>query len=154
MKHLGSARCFLTMDNNYTKRFKEIVAQSVKYGFKSGIKDPRELRLLLEDLGPTFVKIGQILSTRPDILPLDILTNFKKLQDDVSPGDFHIMRNLIEKELEGSIRDIFHSFEEVPPIASASLAEVYLARLKTGEEVVVKVQRPFVREKYWQIFKY
>ena len=135
------------MDNNYTKkRFREIVSVSIKHGFKNGIGDPKELRLVLEELGPTFVKIGQILSTRPDILPLEYIDEFQKLQDDVSAGDFHVMKEVVESELNGSIEDIFGSFKEVP-IASASLAEVYLARLKTGEEVVVKVQRPFVRQK-------
>ena len=147
LKHLDFSRCFFAMDNNYTKkRFREIVSVSIKHGFKNGIGDPKELRLVLEELGPTFVKIGQILSTRPDMLPIEYIDEFQKLQDEVSPGEFHIMKGVIESELNGPIEDIFMSFKETP-IASASLAEVYLAKLKTGEEVVVKVQRPSVREK-------
>ena len=135
------------MDNNYTKRrFKEIVSVSMKHGFKNGIGDPKELKLVLEELGPTFVKIGQILSTRPDMFPIEYINEFQKLQDDVSPGEFHVIKKVIESELNGSIENIFMEFTETP-IASASLAEVYLAKLKTGEKVVIKVQRPFVKEK-------
>ena len=135
------------MDNNYTrKRLREIISVSVKHGFKNGIGDPEELRLVLEELGPTYVKIGQILSTRPDMLPTEYINEFQKLQDDVSPSQFHTMKEVIESELNGPVEDIFKDFEKTP-IASASLAEVYLAKLKTGEKVVIKVQRPFVREK-------
>ncbi|WP_025640487.1 ABC1 kinase family protein [Schnuerera ultunensis] len=135
------------MDNNYIKkRFKEIVSVALKHGFKNGIGDPKELRLVLEELGPSFVKIGQILSTRPDILPIEYINEFQKLQDDVSPEEFSIMKEVIEFELQGSIDEIFTNFKKTP-IASASLSEVYLAKLKTGEKVVVKVQRPFVKEK-------
>ena len=136
-----------TMDNDYTKkRLREIISVSVKHGFKNGIGDPKELRLVLEELGPTFVKIGQILSTRPDILPIEYVEEFQKLQDEVNPMDFSTMKEVIEEELEGSIDDIFMEFKKTP-IASASLAEVYWAKLKTGEEVVVKVQRPLVRKR-------
>ena len=135
------------MENNYTKkRFKEIMSVALKHGFKNGIGDPKELRLALEELGPSFVKIGQILSTRPDILPIEYINEFQTLQDDVSPEEFSIMKEVIEFELKGSIDELFIDFKKTP-IASASLSEVYLARLKTGEKVVVKVQRPFVKEK-------
>lgn len=135
------------MDINYTKkRFREIVSVSIKHGLKNGIGDPKELRLVLEELGPSFVKIGQILSTRPDILPMEYIQEFQKLQDDVSPGEFSTIKNLIESELGVAIDTIFEDFQEIP-IASASLSEVFWASLKTGEEVVVKVQRPFVKEK-------
>jgi len=102
--------------------------------------------LALEELGPTFVKIGQILSTRPDILPMEYILELQKLQDDVSPGKFNIMKGFIETELGDSIENIFMEFNTIP-IASASLAEVYLAKLYNGEKVVVKVQRPNVKEK-------
>ena len=135
------------MENNYTKkRFKEIMSVALKHGFKNGIGDPKELRLALEELGPSFVKIGQILSTRPDILPIEYINEFQKLQDDVSPEEFSIMKEVIEFELKGSIDELFIDFKKTP-IASASLSEVYLARLRTGENVVVKVQRPFVKKK-------
>lgn len=135
------------MENNYTKsRFKEIISVSLKHGFKNGIGDPKELRLVLEELGPTFVKIGQILSTRPDIVPKEYIEELQKLQDDVKPESFSVMKEVIERNLTGSIEDVFLNFQTTP-LASASLAEVYLAKLKTGEEVVVKVQRPYVKEK-------
>ena len=137
-----------TMDNtNYVKkRFKEIMSVSVKHGFKNGIGNPEELRLVLEELGPTFVKIGQILSTRPDILPKEYIEELQKLQDDVRPEEFSIMKKLIETELGGDINSIFMEFNTTP-IASASLSEVYLAKLMTEEQVVIKIQRPNVREK-------
>ena len=135
------------MDNNYTKkRLKEIISVAMKYGFKNGIKNPKELRLALEELGPSFVKIGQLLSTRVDILPIEYINEFQKLQDDVSPEKFSIMKEVIEFELKDTIDEIFLDFKKTP-IASASLSEVYLAKLKTGEKVVVKVQRPYVKEK-------
>ena len=135
------------MDNNYTKkRLKEIVSVSVKHGFKNGIGSPKELKLVLEELGPTFVKIGQILSTRPDILPMEYILELQKLQDKVKPEKFNIMKKVIETELGDSIENIFMEFNIIP-IASASLSEVYLAKLYNGDEVVVKVQRPYVKEK-------
>ena len=135
------------MDNNYVKkRLKEIVSVSVKHGFKNGIGNPEELRLVLEELGPTFVKIGQILSTRPDIIPKAYIEELQKLQDNVRPEKFSIMKELLEAELKGDINSIFMEFNTTP-IASASLSEVYLAKLKTGEQVVIKVQRPNVKEK-------
>ncbi len=135
------------MENNYTKsRFKEIISVAIKHGFKNGIGNPKELRIVLEELGPTFVKIGQILSTRSDIVPKEYILELEKLQDSVKPEDFNVMKEIIESNLKTSISDVFLDFQSTP-LASASLAEVYLARLKTGEEVVLKVQRPFVREK-------
>lgn len=137
----------LAMDNDYTKkRLREIISVSIKHGFKNGIGNPRELRLVLEELGPTFVKIGQILSTRPDILPIEYVEELQMLQDNVKPLNFTIMQKVIEEELKGSINDLFIEFNKTP-IASASLAEVYLAKLNTGEDVVIKVQRPLVKER-------
>ena len=135
------------MENNYTKsRFKEIVSVAIKHGLKNGIGDPLDLRLVLEELGPTFVKIGQILSTRPDILPKEYILELEKLQDSVKSEDFSIMKEVIEENLKGSISDMFLDFQ-TKPLASASLAEAYLGRLKTGEQVVLKIQRPFAKEK-------
>lgn len=135
------------MDKNYTtKRINEIASVFIKHGFKNGIGNPEQLRLALEELGPSFIKIGQILSTRPDLIPMKYITELEKLQDNVKPEDFHIMKEIIESELKDSIENIFEYFNE-EPIASASLSEVFLAKLKTGEKVAVKVQRPFVKEK-------
>lgn len=135
------------MDTNYTKkRFKEIASVSIKHGLKKGVSDPREFRLTLEELGPTFIKIGQILSTRPDIFPNEYILELQKLQDDVKPEEYNIVKNVVENELGKPLEEIFLYFEE-EPIASASLAQVHFAMLKTGEKVVVKVQRPLVEEK-------
>lgn len=99
------------------------------------------LRLALEDLGPVFVKFGQILSTRRDLLPPDIADEMAKLQDQVPPfSSEHAMR-LIEEQLSAKIDDVFSEFSSAP-LASASIAQVHAARLKTGEDVVVKVIRP------------
>lgn len=135
------------MDNRNTgKRLREIVSVFLKHGIKNELADPKNLRLALEELGPTFVKIGQILSTRADIIPLDYISELQKLQDHVKPEDFNTMKEIIEVELKKPIDDIFIEFDK-KPIASASLAEVFQARLKTGEKVAVKVQRPLVKEK-------
>lgn len=102
---------------------------------------PRQFRELLEELGPTFVKIGQALSVRPDILPLDYIEELEKLQDSVNPFPFSEVRRIVEFEIQKKLEDVFESFE-TEPVAAASIAQVHKARLKTGEEVVVKVQRP------------
>ena len=105
------------------------------------------LRKVLEDLGPSFVKLGQIMSTRPDLIPEDILSELKKLQDDVPPEPFSSIREQVERELGCALAEVFESFEE-RPLASASVAQVHRARLRDEEEtvdVVVKVQRPHVQ---------
>lgn len=105
------------------------------------------LRKVLEDLGPSFVKLGQLMSTRPDLIPEDILVELKKLQDDVPPEPFALIREQVERELGCSLSDVYASFDETP-LASASIAQVHRARLRDGDdeaEVVVKVQRPHVQ---------
>ncbi len=99
------------------------------------------LRLALEDLGPVFVKFGQILSTRRDLLPPDIADEMAKLQDQVPPFSSEQSMQLIEEQLGAPISEVFSSFTSTP-LASASIAQVHAARLKTGEDVVVKVIRP------------
>lgn len=101
----------------------------------------------LQDLGPTFVKLGQILSTRPDLIPQALCVEFARLQDQVSPITYEEARAVIDESLGRSglkLDDVFDDFSE-KPLASASIAQVHTARLKTGEEVVVKVQRPGIR---------
>ncbi|KFE56089.1 ubiquinone biosynthesis regulatory protein kinase UbiB [Pseudomonas syringae] len=99
------------------------------------------LRLALQDLGPIFIKFGQILSTRRDLLPEDIADELMLLQDRVPPFDSQVAIKLIEEQLGAKISDVFSRFD-VTPLASASVAQVHSARLKSGEEVVVKVVRP------------
>ncbi|MFQ6574670.1 ubiquinone biosynthesis regulatory protein kinase UbiB [Pseudomonas sp. UM16] len=99
------------------------------------------LRMALQDLGPIFIKFGQLLSTRRDLLPEDIADELMRLQDRVPPFDPQQAIALIEEQLGAKISDVFSRFD-VEPLASASVAQVHAAKLKSGEEVVVKVVRP------------
>ncbi|MBI5207201.1 MAG: hypothetical protein HY934_05355 [Candidatus Firestonebacteria bacterium] len=103
------------------------------------------LTLALEELGPTFIKFGQIMSTRPDLLPAEFIESFKRLQDKVKPFEFSEVKNIIEKELDKPLLNVYSNFIE-EPIAAASIAQVHYAVLNTGEEVVVKVQRPGIQK--------
>ncbi len=109
-------------------------------------KTPRgvRIRLALEDLGPIFVKFGQILSTRRDLLPDDLAIELAKLQDQVTPFDNQTAFNIIEKSLGHPLDEIFSNFSDAP-FASASVAQVHAATLHSGEEVVVKVLRPNIK---------
>lgn len=130
------------------KRIKQIAGVFLKHGVKDGIKgitNPAQVRHALEELGPTFIKIGQVLSTRPDILPESFILEFQKLQDEVKPEKFEDIIEIVEKELNGPIEELFAYFDK-QPMACASLAEVHMAGLKSGENVVVKIQRPKARE--------
>ncbi|MBU3661933.1 MAG: hypothetical protein FGM41_01885, partial [Bacteroidetes bacterium] len=106
-----------------------------------GFSRYQRIRMVLEELGPTYIKFGQVLANRPDLLPAELIDELKKLQDAVPGFSFEDVRNIIEKEFNGTLEDLFFSFEE-KPLASASIAQVHRAVLKTGEQVVVKVQRP------------
>jgi ubiquinone biosynthesis protein len=101
----------------------------------------RRLRETLDELGPTFVKFGQLLSTRPDIVPPDILVELQKLQDDVSPIPYDEVERVIREELGVTIEQAFLEFDE-QPTAAASIGQVHRALLPNGDRVAVKVQRP------------
>ncbi|MBI2027336.1 MAG: hypothetical protein HYS98_06000 [Deltaproteobacteria bacterium] len=101
------------------------------------------LKLCFEELGPTFVKLGQLLSTRADFLPSDICQELKKLQDRVKPEDFSLLKPILEQEWNHTLASLFSSFDE-QPVACASIAQVHLATLKNGADVVVKIQRPHI----------
>src|ERR687898_2698262 len=101
----------------------------------------QHLREMLDELGPTFVKFGQLLSTRPDVLPPDIVAELRGLQDDVTPFPFAQVREVVEEELGLTLEQAFLEFGEVP-IAAASIGQVHRAVLPNGDAVVVKVQRP------------
>ncbi|NND64856.1 MAG: ubiquinone biosynthesis regulatory protein kinase UbiB [Gammaproteobacteria bacterium] len=103
----------------------------------------QRLRLALEDLGPIFVKFGQALSTRPDLLPDDIASELAKLQDQVPPFGGEQARQILEQIYRQPLTEVFAEFSETP-LASASIAQVHPARLKSGEQVVVKVLPPGV----------
>lgn len=122
------------------KRVKEIASVFLKHG----LSNPSGVRAALEELGPTFVKMGQMLSTRPDILPEAYIWELQKLQDDVKPESYETIKEVIEKDLKSPIGELFTQFKR-EPVASASLAQVHYAVLPTGEEVIVKVQRPEAR---------
>jgi len=101
----------------------------------------RRLREMLEELGPTFVKFGQLLSTRPDVVPPDVVAELRKLQDSARPEPFEAIRAVVEQDLGLTLEQAFESFDPVP-IGSASVGQVHVAQLPGGREVVVKVQRP------------
>ena len=120
----------------------------IKHGLKDGlsiINNPSQLRAAEEELGPTFIKIGQVLSTRPDIVSQPFIDEFRKLRDNVRPEKFDDIKTIIENDLGKSLEEVFLSFEK-EPIACASIAQVHLAKLKSGEHVVIKVQRPNIRD--------
>ncbi|MFW6134385.1 MAG: ABC1 kinase family protein [Elusimicrobiota bacterium] len=108
---------------------------------KLSYSPPKRLRMVLEELGTTFIKIGQFASTRPDILPSDYIKELSKLQDDVKPVDFKQIKQILIQEWGEDWEDFFITFGE-KPVASASISQVYKARLSEGDQVAVKVRRP------------
>jgi ubiquinone biosynthesis protein len=133
-------------------RLSEIAQVAVKHGFgyavdgrrrhdESGTARGRHLREMLDELGPTFVKFGQLLSTRPDIVPPDIIAELRGLQDDVRPFPFEEVERVVREDLGNSVERMFLEFDE-KPLAAASIGQVHRATLPNGRPVVVKVQRP------------
>ena len=125
-------------------RLREILAIAGRYDIVHGLT-PRTLRKLLEELGPTFVKAGQILSMRSEILPESFCHELTKLRTDVEPMDRETLLSTLRAEYETPLEDLFDAIDDVP-LGSASVAQVHKARLITGELVAVKVQRPHVQE--------
>ena len=125
-------------------RYLTYLSPSYFLGKRKGSRGER-LRKALEDLGPIFVKFGQILSTRQDLLPPDIGEELSRLQDNVPPFADDLARQIIESSLEVPIEEVFSTFSP-SPLASASVAQVHTATLHTGEDVVVKVLRPGIEK--------
>ncbi|HLE96223.1 MAG TPA: AarF/UbiB family protein [Candidatus Thermoplasmatota archaeon] len=113
---------------------------------------PRKVRLMLEELGPTFVKIGQLLGTRPDLVPKPFVDEFRHLYDKTTPSPYEEVKRVIENELGRPLLDVFSGFDEVA-IASASIGQVHFATLKNGERVAVKVQKPGSEERVFTDFQ-
>jgi ubiquinone biosynthesis protein len=153
----------------HAHRYQEIISAFLRNGFGYLVKElgltemmsiprkmagiPKEtahrttgerLRKFLEELGPTFIKLGQIASTRRDLIPEHMIIELAKLQDNVPPCSYDQIRKIIENELGGKLETIFAEFDEVP-LATASIGQVHQAKLHTNETVAVKIQRPNIR---------
>lgn len=153
----------------HLQRYQEIIQAFVRNGFSYVVKEVglldkipfrkkcdeeesagekttgERICLLLEDLGPSFVKLGQIASTRPDLLSADIIAALEKLQDNVAPVAYEEIEKQIEEELGSPIVDLFKDFDKTP-LASASIGQVHRATLMTGEQVAIKIQRPHIKK--------
>ena len=152
----------------HLKRYREIAVAFTRNGFGYIVKElglheliplPKRLvakrrrdkttgeriRFFLEELGPTFVKMGQFASTRSDVIPEDIIQELEKLQDQVPPNPYPDVKAIIEQELGTPTEELFKEFHEIP-LGSASIGQVHYAVLKSGEKVAVKVQRPNIEQ--------
>ena len=155
----------------HAQRFRQIVSVFLKYGFHDltsriglpavrripflqnreeqaaieKLSQPERLRRACEELGPTFIKLGQLFASRTRLLPKEFTDELKKLQDEVEPIAFEELSKVVETELKAPIENIFGSFEQ-KPLGAASIAQVHRAVLLSGEPVVVKVQRPGIAQ--------
>jgi ubiquinone biosynthesis protein len=155
----------------HVNRYRQILTVLVRYGFGDLVdrlkigqylevglqlvarhrREPTEkhtraerVRMALEELGPTFIKFGQVASTRPDLVPAEFIAELEKLQDAVPPFPFEQLRQIVETELHKPLDAAFTQFDQTS-LAAASIGQVHRGRLPDGEEVVVKVQRPNIR---------
>ncbi|GAE93954.1 ubiquinone biosynthesis monooxygenase UbiB [Gracilibacillus boraciitolerans JCM 21714] len=135
VKELGLDQLFPLPRRLIVKRKQEEYSKSV------GIR----IRSFLEELGPAFIKIGQMASTRPDLIPADVIKELEQLQDQISPVSWEEIRTILERELAAPLEDIFQDFDK-SPIGVASIGQVHKATLKSGETVAVKVQRPSIEK--------
>lgn len=153
--------------NNGLSRFKDILLILIKYGFADiverldlpiedligkktdsayfGLNQYQRIRAAIEELSPTFIKLGQLISVRPDLIPLDLTRELSRLQDQVAPVEFSVIKKTIENELGKPIKKLFQVFDE-KPLACASLSQVHKAVFsEKGPVLAVKVQRPGLR---------
>lgn len=138
---------YLIEENTFFKKFPFL--RNKKYDEEDALPDetiPIRIRKVFEQLGPAYIKLGQMLSTRPDLVGIEIAEELQKLRDDTPATPFDEMKSLIEEELDGPLDEIFSSIDETP-IGSASIGQVYKATLKIEDiEVAVKVQKPNIQE--------
>ncbi len=145
VKVVGKYRLDLLLDKEKLPlSIRIFLAPAVFFGRANGSRGER-LRKALEELGPIFVKFGQLLSTRPDLVPEDISVELSSLQDNVPPFSSQLFKKNIELALDGSVDELFLSFEP-DPLASASVAQVHAAVLADGRDVVVKAVRPNIEK--------
>jgi len=152
----------------HLQRYREIVNVLVKHGFGHLVQRMRlsrytargrrkvyreekrlswaaRVRLVCEELGPTFIKMGQVLSTRPDLIPLDFIEEFQKLQDRVPSFAYERVKEEIQGEIGAPVEKLFATFQK-RPLAAASIGQVHSAQIESGQKVIVKVQRPGIEE--------
>ena len=156
----------------HLNRYRQILAVLFKYGFgdllemlkidqyievglqmisrkgatrEERLNRPQRLRMAFEELGPTYIKLGQILSTRPDLVPMEYIEELSKLQDKIPAFPFEHVRKIVSAEFGMPAEDLFDNLEE-EPFASASIGQVHRAVLKDGEAVAVKFQRPGIQK--------
>ena len=133
---------------NPRSRLAEIIRVFINYNVVPNFvqqKNPEQVKKAFEELGPTFIKIGQMLSVREDLLSSAFTQTFKTLQDSVPSDTFSTVKKTIETELSLSLSDIFDDFSK-SPFASASMGQAHRAKLKNGDAVVVKIQHPNIAE--------
>lgn len=130
------------------KHLLPIRKRSMNHKFKKGLSNPERLRLAFEELGGTFIKLGQLLSLRADLIPPEYSEELSKLQDSVKPFPFSQVKEIIKDELGMTINKAFAEFNP-QPIAAASVGQVHEAKLKTGEKVAVKIKRPGVNKLFY-----
>ena len=143
-KFMGGEEQEKKENSGYGERLREITAVLKKHAITRGVS-PEKLRLILEDLGPTYIKLGQIMSLRSDILPKRYCDELMKLCSDVSPMPFSQVIEVLEESMGCPWQEEFQHIEQ-KPLGAASIAQVHRATLKTGEEVVIKVQRKGIYE--------
>ena len=153
-KHIGAYRDLLVLFTRYGRKDFKLNLKPEEMLFAEETEGPPEpdvrqraeaFAKALKDMGPTYVKFGQLLSTRPDIVPQEYIAALESLQDNLEPFSFADVERTVEEELGAKISKIFETFESTP-VAAASLGQAHRAVLRDGREVIVKVQRPNVRE--------